>query len=902
MYYVSENHNTAAQAQGRHILIKALFNGERELTGDHLIDMTVTEATAASGGLTMGSTISSKLTLSLRMPAEPLSLEGGFVEPWVGFDGVDELCPLGKFNITKVESKDEFVTATIEAYDDFSKTEEEYVPAIDMPAAPELVVRDIASQKHLTLADGSGAVAGIGTVRLDNVSPVPQPYALEIASTNLFNNALDFKSSADASVSYSNGRLTISGYYTSKYITLKDGRSYAFSCTSTRTGTGGGGLLIRAYTADNSQYTDLYSAENVLSPSVVVSLPEGYPVLRVTFYGSNANETASSTFSDIMLNAGTEPLPYVEYIDPSASPCYMLGKNLVETEPAAGPWGGLSERISGDAREFTIQQDVAANFRYVCIPIPDCAMLVGHTVTVSGKAKTSGVNTACLRIQWLNANDAAGGSYFATPPVSSPDEFAEISITGTIPPRPSSTYNVLSLLLYTNTSATLEEGTHTVTYRDVQIELGDSVTSYEAYNSQGAYVAGAALPAPTATIIADTGAYEYNEVTFHSGAQATISVTYNKDILGIAPGIEIGYVEGTIRQYLGWIAGLGGKNAKFDRRGELTFKWYASTDQMIGTELQYLGGLKKTTEDAVKVRSISSGTSENVIVAGTGTGFSFENPYMTQEILEGIFERVSPVQYTPSEIKWRGNPSVEAGDIVLSEDKDGNFHTIYVMEQTLKVGGGLHSEIKCFGKSDEEIQFGTSPTAKKIQQVYTSLQTAIKNATALLNSANGGVFEITDDNGDGVNDGWVIHSLDEQRQVFANVNGIGITTDGRATVKEAITPAGIVASAIKVGKIKADMIAVGNYDEENPDVLADYFLVDLDDEGHPVVTIGASNSPYKQRQTNTGVAIMNGEQTAAKFSISGAEWADAQQIKYCGFVWTAIEEIDNVIFTKVGDE
>ena len=888
MYYISENFNTAAQANGRHILVKALFNGERELTGDHLIDMTVTEATAASGGLTMGSTISNKLTLNLRMPEEPLSLEGGFVEPWVGFDGVDELCPIGKFNITKVESKDEFVTATIEAYDDFSKTEEEYVPTIELPAPPEAIVRDIASQKHLALEDSSGNVTGIGAVRLDNVSPVPHTHTLKVTSTNLFNSLIDFKSSTGATVSYEGEILLIIGQYTSKYITLEADKDYSFSCTSTRPGTSGGGVLLRAYTEDQSEYVDLYSASGVLSPSVTVHLPGGYPVLRITFYGGSLEETTPHAFTEIMLNAGTEPLEYVPWVDTSVLPVRVCGKNLFNI-------GTSEEEIAGSATlaektddQITVKQTAAGTFKYVAVPIPDCKGLSRKSVTISAKIKTSGANKGCLRLQWASSSGTATGGYVYSAYITSPDDFAEVVATLVVPVQSNLNYDRLSLLLYSNTNVDLEEGEYTATYKDIQIEFGNNATEFEAYKPSIEYVAGEAsrLMGPTSMIIV--------------GGATTIEAAYNKDILGIAPEVEIGYVEGTIRQYLGWIAGLAGKNAKFNRRGKLRFQWYDPTDQMVAIEQQYLGGFKKLTESTVEVQSISSGTSDNVIVSGNGTGFSFENPFMTQDILDGIFDRVSLVRYTPSEVKWRGNPSIEAGDIVLAEDKEGNFHTVYVMEQTLKISGGLHSQIKCFGKSEEAIQFDTSPTAKKIQQVYTNLQNAIKDATALLNGANGGVFEITDDNGDGVNDGWVIHSLDELQQVFANVNGIGVTTDGRATVKEAITPKGIVASAITVGKLKADMIAVGDYDEENPDTLGDVFLVERDDEGHPVVTIGASNSSIKQKQTNSKVEFVNnaGEQLS-EFSPTGASWSDMQQIKYCGFAWTKSQVTGNVRFSKV---
>lgn len=747
MYYVSDEFNSAARSNARQILVKALFNGATELTGDNLIDMTVTEATSASDGLVMGSTISSKLVLNLKMPEDALSLEGGWVEPWVGFYGVGALCPLGKYYITKATSTDDFVTATIEAYDGFSKTEEEYTPAIELPAPPETVVRDICAQKGIVLENGIGLVTGDAAVRLDDVSPIPH------------------------------------------------------------------------------------------EPSVNV--------------GGAAAE--------------------------------MYGKNLFNIDTDAADLGGLSTLVEKADGQIVAKQDAAGTFHFLCIPIPACEKLVGKTVTVSGKVKTSGINKGCLRVQWLNVNDAASGSFIASDQVAAED-FAEISVTGAIPEQPSSTYDTLALLLYTNTTATLEEAEYTATYKDVQIELGEQATELEAYKAPVEYVAGeTALTTPTATIIV--------------GGDTTIEATYNKDILGISPDVSIGYYDYTIRQYLGYIAGLAGRNARFSRVGELAFKWYSVTDHEIPGTLQYIGGFKKLTESNVAVGSITSGTSDNTLVAGIGAGFSFENPFMTQGILNNIFAGVEGIRYTPAQIKWRGNPSLEAGDVILAEYKNGAFHTVYIMEQTLRVSGGLYSEIKCFGKSDAAIKFDSSPQSKKLQQVYTTLQSAISDATTLLKGANGGVFEVFDGNADGINDGWVVHSLDELQHIKATVDGIGITTDGGESYQQAMTPRGINASAITTGQMSAARVVVG----DSP--LGDVFSVELDEDGHPVVTIGASDSDVKQKQTNDAITFVNAEdELVSRFSVTGAEWADMQQIKYCGFVWTKSLVTGNVRFTKVGEE
>lgn len=363
----------------------------------------------------------------------------------------------------------------------------------------------------------------------------------------------------------------------------------------------------------------------------------------------------------------------------------------------------------------------------------------------------------------------------------------------------------------------------------------------------------------------------------------------------VYPTGEFKLYDWTCREYIGYFAGLTGKNAKFDRNGKLTFVWYKATDCIVDRNLQFMGGFKRLTNSDFIVQSITSGSSDEAITSGSGMGISFENPLMTQETLDTIFSALGPISYTPANLKWRGNPTIEAGDIITAVDKDGVSHVVYVMEQTLKIGGGMHSEIKCYGSTEAALNFSTSPQAKKLQQVYNKLQDAIKGATELLNGSNGGVFEITDSNGDGINDGWIIRSADSQKFIKANLNGIGITADGGATYQQAMTSEGINADVITAGSMSAQRISVGDA------ALGDVFYVSLDEDGHPVVIIGSSESDIKQKQTNDAVTFINGAgESVASFSITGAEWRDMQQIKYCGFVWTKSEATGNVRFTRAG--
>lgn len=213
------------------------------------------------------------------------------------------------------------------------------------------------------------------------------------------------------------------------------------------------------------------------------------------------------------------------------------------------------------------------------------------------------------------------------------------------------------------------------------------------------------------------------------------------------------------------------------------------------------------------------------------------------------------------------------------------------------VSGGFYTEISCFGKSEEKISFQTSPTSQKIQQVYNKLQDAIAEATELLNGANGGIFEVTDADGDGVNDGWIIHSADGQKFIKANINGIGITQNGGATYQTAMTAEGINADTITTGAMNAQRISVGDAS------LGDVFEVNTDNNNRIVVKIGSSASDIHQEQTNDAIKFVDGANNdVAEFSTTGARWADMQEMAYCGFVWTKSAVSGNVRFTIAGSD
>lgn len=275
------------------------------------------------------------------------------------------------------------------------------------------------------------------------------------------------------------------------------------------------------------------------------------------------------------------------------------------------------------------------------------------------------------------------------------------------------------------------------------------------------------------------------------------------------PDIQIATpYSGSLRQQLGWLAGLIGCNAKFDSTGNLVFCWYADSGLTLGWDVQYMDGLELTADGAFTINSLLTGTEENPISVGTGLGITSTNPYMTAEQAAVVLAQISGKSLMPCKLKWRGNPAVEAGDSVTVTGRDGKALTVYVMEQRMTIKGGMSADITCYGPEDAEYAV-ESPTQKKVQQQYNDVRKAFRDATERIIGAKGGYFEITYDD-DGFPTGWVIRNTpsveDDTKMWIMSAGGLGYSSDGGKTVTDiALTDDGkILGSALIIKQDDVD--------------------------------------------------------------------------------------------------
>ena len=277
-------------------------------------------------------------------------------------------------------------------------------------------------------------------------------------------------------------------------------------------------------------------------------------------------------------------------------------------------------------------------------------------------------------------------------------------------------------------------------------------------------------------------------------------------------------LEGTYRDYIGWIAGLVGANAHMGRSGELKIYRYTYKGMDVPRAIQHMGGTQIKYGGSVTYTSMISGTDENPVYPTdySGNAITYSNPFITSHELDLICDELigEGITITPCDIAWRSDPRLDAGDIIHAEDKDGNYFPVYVMERVVNITGGLSETLYCYGETEIQKALNKSPLVTKLNAV----SKVAYEASDYINNTEG-TFEFID-NGDGTNGGFTIYENGSQSWLRCTAGGLGISADGGLTYTNAITKNGVVASRLNVQNNGIDVMRVQYYPDASQGTIA----------------------------------------------------------------------------------
>ena len=183
----------------------------------------------------------------------------------------------------------------------------------------------------------------------------------------------------------------------------------------------------------------------------------------------------------------------------------------------------------------------------------------------------------------------------------------------------------------------------------------------------------------------------------------------------------------TCREVLSYVAQMYGGFAVCNRQGQIEIHTYEDNAYTVGTgrywdnfeHNDYLFTVDKLTcytgqdEDGNSI-SISSGSGARTV--------SFSNPFMTQNVLDNVFQKLKNFSYMPGTLKMMGDPRLDPWDVLTVEDLSGNTYKVPVMKLEWEYDGGLTYTIEAAGLSEEETNDSyKGPTTKGMERYYAQL-------------------------------------------------------------------------------------------------------------------------------------------------------------------------------------
>lgn len=201
----------------------------------------------------------------------------------------------------------------------------------------------------------------------------------------------------------------------------------------------------------------------------------------------------------------------------------------------------------------------------------------------------------------------------------------------------------------------------------------------------------------------------------------------------------------TYKETIGFIAGLFGKFAICGRTGMIEFRWYQGIDYEIPSNIFY-NDLQET-EESFSIKRLTCDNSDQTLSSGSGaTGISMQNPVMTQGILDGVYNTVQGLVFTPAALRFIGDMRLDIGDIVTAVKNDGTKFTIPIISLITSYDGGLMQTIASYGNTAEEDDSDTKgPITEMAERVEYELAFVKKLMVDNLTATNATIKNLSGD-------------------------------------------------------------------------------------------------------------------------------------------------------------
>ena len=337
------------------------------------------------------------------------------------------------------------------------------------------------------------------------IATIPEDYTVMAAKVNELANAIKGNVSGavvsvdDVSTVEHNPVVRVHGKNLVPYgtITFTKNRSYLLDNPLPA-----GTYTISAYIT-SSDTDGIYSAVSINNKSEVmkyIALKRGVrvsstftvdkPITNIDFcsaYNYAQGEGDSATWSDVQLEEGSVATEYVPHLDPSTVTVKRCGKNLLPLKTFTATPSSTTATVKNGV--LTVNGYLVSHRIYA-------AGFVGEVLTLSCNSTRSGEKGGGLSVEFRDASNGRLSGVYKQNELSP-------SFSFTVP------INTAEIVVFFYASGSADES-GTAEYKNIQLELGNTETAYEAYNgaeyitAADGTVSGVTSLSPTMTILTDT--------------------------------------------------------------------------------------------------------------------------------------------------------------------------------------------------------------------------------------------------------------------------------------------------------------------------------------------------------------------------------------------------------------
>lgn len=174
----------------------------------------------------------------------------------------------------------------------------------------------------------------------------------------------------------------------------------------------------------------------------------------------------------------------------------------------------------------------------------------------------------------------------------------------------------------------------------------------------------------------------------------------------------------TFRDVLSLASQMLGMSCFFNREGKLEIKELTDSGITITADSYFMHGLTKS-EIEYRIAGITCKKDKETLTVGlrTGRSLELENRFMSQSILDNLYQNIKDIHYHPYNLNYQGHLLLNVGEWVTIKTNTGESFKFPVLSQSFTFKGGLRGRISADSKAGNDAQYSYAGTlTKKIEQ------------------------------------------------------------------------------------------------------------------------------------------------------------------------------------------